>query len=330
MNELKKQIKEKRLKTCYLFYGADEFNRSIYEKKLKEAVLSPDGDDMNLDVFEGGKVSASELKNAFMTYPFLAEKRLVIVKNSGFFSDEKKSGSEEILPLISEIPESTCVLFVEEKVDKRLKLFKAVSEYGFAAEFKELSEREISDIVKNRLKKNGLKADAGSITLLVRNQNGDLMGIWTELDKLIQYKAGESPVTEEDIRLICSKTLESKIFELIDAIGGGKAEEALFMYNDMLRLKESPVMILSMMSRQFRLMILGYGFIKEGKSLTDAAEASGQKLFPLEKAARQCREFTYEKALWALNKCLETDVSIKTGALGAETAVELLIVECCS
>ncbi|MEA4815690.1 MAG: DNA polymerase III subunit delta [Lachnospiraceae bacterium] len=330
MDELKKQIKECDLKKCYLFFGEDDFSKSRYEKGLKEAVLGNAEDEMNIDIFEGKKASALSVYNAVMTCPFLCEKRLVIVKNSGFFSDENKSEGEEAAGFIPDIPESTCLLFIEEKVDRRLKLYKTVSEHGFISEFKPLSEREIVSLAKERLNKNGFKVDTKTLALLAANQNGDLRGVWTELDKLIQYKKDESLITEEDIEAICSKTLESKIFDLIDAIGNKKTEKALIMYNDMLKLKENPIMMLSMMSRQFRLMIVGTGFLEEGKSIEEAASAMGQKAFPLEKAARQCRFFTLKKALWALNECLETDISIKSGFLSPERAVELLIISCCA
>lgn len=88
---------------------------------------------MNYNYFEGKGPDVKEIISLADTMPFFAERRLVLIDGSGFF---KSSAPEELVNYIPEIPESTCMVFVESEVDKRNKLYKKVKDNGYAAELK--------------------------------------------------------------------------------------------------------------------------------------------------------------------------------------------------
>lgn len=88
--------------------------------------MVPEGDTMNYSYFEGKKTSVAEVTDLAETMPFLAEKRLIVLENTGFF----KTASPELADYLKEMPETTCMIFVEREVDKRGKLYKAVKTKG--------------------------------------------------------------------------------------------------------------------------------------------------------------------------------------------------------
>ena len=144
MKELKKQWKQHEFQTCYLFYGTETYLIKHYAETLRQAILPAGTESMNFDVLEGKKATAAAIMDAAETLPFLNEKRLVLVKNSEFFrKNGRKEEGEFLLDFVSNIPESTCIVFLEEKVEKTGKLYKAIAKRGMVVEFLPLKEKEM-------------------------------------------------------------------------------------------------------------------------------------------------------------------------------------------
>ena len=131
MQTLNQDIKDRTFKPVYLLFGEEAFLKKSYKSRLREALT--DGDTMNYNYFEGKGMNVNEIIGLADTMPFFAERRLVLIDGSGFF---KSSAPEELVNYIPEIPESTCMVFVENEVDKRNKLYKKVKDNGYAAELK--------------------------------------------------------------------------------------------------------------------------------------------------------------------------------------------------
>ena len=96
---------------------------------------------MNEDSFEEKRATAAAIMDAAETLPFLNDKRLVIVRNSAFFQKGgRKEEGEKLKAFLSNLPETVCLLFIEEKVEKNNALYKAVVKNGQAVEFKKQAE----------------------------------------------------------------------------------------------------------------------------------------------------------------------------------------------
>jgi DNA polymerase-3 subunit delta len=92
--DLKQQLKTKQTQKVYLFYGPEKFLLEYYLKELKAMVLNPDTQDFNLTFFEN-KVKPRQIIDACETYPVFTEKKMVIVRDSGFFKASSSYLSEE-------------------------------------------------------------------------------------------------------------------------------------------------------------------------------------------------------------------------------------------
>ena len=120
MQTLNQDIKNHTFQRAYLICGEEAFLKNSYKKKMMEAIL--DGDTKGIDVEEVIRLAD--------TMPFFAEHRLILIENSGFF----KSGCEALLTYLPQMPDTTCMIFVESEVDKRSKLYKKIRELGYIAE----------------------------------------------------------------------------------------------------------------------------------------------------------------------------------------------------
>ena len=328
MKELKKQWKNGEFGRCYLFYGAETYLLKEYEQALTKALLPEGAEMMNHDIFEEKRATASAIMDAAETFPFLNDKRLVTVRNSEFFQKGgRKEEGERLKEYLADLPESVCLLFVEDKVEKTSALYKAVAKYGQAVEFKKLTEKDLGTWIKKVCRDHGMQMSESVLGLFLQTVDHDMENIEGELLKLIAYKGEETEVKAEDIRAVCTVSLEARVFDLVKAVAEKRPEKAVQIYRTLLSLKESPYMVLSLITRQFR-FILETKLLSE-QGLTNEAVAAKLEIrdFAVKEYMRQSKRFPAEVWKEAMKDCLETDLNIKMGKTAEETAVELLIMK---
>ena len=148
MKTIDEDIKNGTFRQCYLLYGEETYLKNQYRDKLMRAAAAQ-GDTMNVSSFEGKDVSPAGLVDLAETLPFFAERRVILVQDSGFF----KNSNDKITDYLSDISPSTCLIFVESEVDKRTKAFKAAKKAGAAAEFGIQKEALITRWILGRLAK---------------------------------------------------------------------------------------------------------------------------------------------------------------------------------
>ena len=308
IKELKKQWKNHEFAKCYLFYGTETYLLKDYENTLTKALLPPGAETMNYDIFEEKRATAAAIMDAAETLPFLNDRRLVTVRNSGFFQKGgRKDEADHLREFLSDLPDNVCLLFVEEKAEKSNGLYKSVVKYGQTVEFKRPTEKELSVWVRKTCRENGIAVSDSVTALFLQTVDQDMENIERELQKLIAYKGSQGDV--QPVRAVAEK----------------KAEKALQIYHDLILLKESPYMVLSLISRQFRMILQSMLLSQTG--MTNSAIAARLELrdFAVKGYLQQSRRFSPEGWKRALKDCLETDLAIKSGKMGEEAAVELLI-----
>ena len=149
MKTIDQDIKNGQFKNIYLLYGNEAYLKKQYKDKLKSALIS-DGDTMNFSAYEGKSINPKEIIDLAETMPFFADRRVILIENSGFL----KNACEDLAVYLSEgAAETTCFLFVEEEVDKRNKLYKTIHKIGRAVEFGTQNEDLLVRWIVGRLKK---------------------------------------------------------------------------------------------------------------------------------------------------------------------------------
>jgi len=327
MKELKADIKNRAFKRAYLLYGEEKFLIRYYENQIKETLLPSGADIMNFDVFEDKAASVERITDACRTAPFFNDYRLVLVRDSKLCVPGRKADSDYICDFLAEIPESTVLVFIENEVDKRSRLFKKLSDAGYAVEFKTPSEKELSDWVNNMLRKRGRSIARDAVQALLRAAARNMEALSSEIEKLTDYVGAGRPITVSDIDKICTPALETQIFDLVDAVGAKKPERALDLFNNMLLMKEQPMVVLTMIIRQFRLVLLAGELAEKGRSNNDIANFLSIRGFVVTECLRQGHGFKKDELTAALKDCLDADMNIKSGRISDELAVETLIVK---
>ena len=319
-------LKSSKFSRSYLLYGEEQFLVSFYAKAIEKAAFPHGVDPLCRDTFDG-KVSAHDIIMAAETVPFLSEYRFVLVRDSGLFDTGQKENSAAIAAFLEKIPDTTIIVFAESKIDRRSKLFKEIAKVGVAVDCTPPTPNELSTWVTRLAKEKGKKIAPPVAQLLVRTVGTNMWMLFTEMEKLAAFIGNGEEIATGDIEAICTPTLESKIFDLTKAMFGGRTSVALSKYNDMLLLKESPIGILTMIIRQFRIILVSKCAKETGMTIGQIAAEFKLHDFAVSEALGFGSKFTTEMLIAALEECLELDVKIKTGLITPELGVELLIVK---
>ena len=320
MKTIDEDIRNGQFQSVYLLCGEEAYLKKQYKDKLKRAMADPD-DSMNFSAYEGKGINPKEVIDLAETLPFFADRRVILIENSGFF----KNSWEELAEYIPQVPETTHFIFVEDEIDKRSKLYKAVKNAGKIVEFTSQTEELLTRWVLTRIKKEG-KNITGSVMQLFLNKVGNDMGnIDRELEKLLCYCMEKEVIEAADVEAVTTEQTTNKVFDMVNAIAEHNQRKALDLYYDLLTLKEPPMRIMYLISRQFQILLN----IKDmsGKGFDNAAMAknAGIPPFAVRRNLSQAKGFTMQQLKQAIRDGVDYEEAVKTGRMNDQMAVELFI-----
>lgn len=322
MKSIDEDIKNGQFKKLYLLYGDEDYLKKQYRDKLVHALVA-EGDTMNFAKYDGQNVSVGELIDLAETLPFFAERRVILVTDSGFF----KSSEEQLALYFAEIQDTTCMIFVESEVDKRSKTYKAAVKAGSAVDFSMPDERMLTSWMMARVKQAGKTMTQEAWTEFFDRTNDSMDHMNLEMEKLLSYIYDKDSITLADVEAICTKQMHSKVFDMISFIASKNLPKVLELYHDMLAAKEPPIRILALIIRQFDQMYLMKDMASQGMNVSTIASKLGSRDFIVRKNLGLARNFTMEQIRALLEDAADLDERAKTGRINDRMAVELLMVQ---
>ena len=236
MKNIQEDIKTGNFKQAYLLYGEEAYLKQQYKHKLVQA-LNPEDDTMNFNHYEGRNIDVKELIDLCETMPFFADRRVVLLEDTGFF----KNKCDELADYMKELPDYLCLIFVENEVDKRNRMYKAVKAAGRIGEFVQQDEKTLMRWAAGLLKKEGKMITQRDMELLLTMTGVDMGNLRMELEKIISYTGDRDVVTGEDIQQVCTTQTQNKIFDMVRAVTEKNQKRALDLYYDLPTLKEPPM-----------------------------------------------------------------------------------------
>jgi DNA polymerase-3 subunit delta len=150
----------------------------------------------------------------------------------------------------------------------------------------------------------------------------------SEIDKLCLYAQGRR-IEESDIRSLVSYAKEANIFALVDAIIQRRLAAATQLLHQLMDEGAAPSYLLFMTTRQFRLLLRAKELSSQSLSLAELAAMLGLSGFLLPRVLEQAQRYPWAWLRNVYHELLDADISIKTGRLRGELALELLLAELC-
>lgn len=322
MKRIDEDIKNQAWERVYLLFGEEDYLRLSYRDRLVRSLVRPD-DTMNLNRFEGKDVDERTIVAQAETFPLFAERRVILVEDSGFF----RKKSDVLADYLKHIPDYLVMIFVETEVDKRNRLYKAVGKYGHVAEFPRQKEDVLMRWFLGKLKRENKKIRRADAVLFFQMTGNDMSNISQEMEKLLCYTMDRDVITEEDIRAVCTQQIQSRIFQMTEAVAAHRKKDALDMYYDLLAQKEPPMRILYLLAQEFNRLYQVDCLIRDGEPDSGIASRAGIPPFALKKYFALRRNYSSGQLREAVEDFARTETDVKTGRLGDRISVEMMIVK---
>lgn len=298
----------------FLFFGDDLYSHSEKLKFWQKEFEKKYGGDMNIAALDGEKCSALDIFQAASSIPFLSEKRLTIVKN--FLSEGEENERTACAALLEKIPEFSVLIFSESagSPDRRTALFKKIQKIGKPMEFPNLTGSKLLAWIEKGVQDRGGKIEAEAAILLTELAGNDLYRLENEIAKLVGF-AQDRPVNKSDIELLTDTKFETSIFRFTDGIGQKNEKLSISTLHHLIESGEELHRILSMIMRQFRIILTVKDLIEQGMRQTEITAKVREHPFVISNAAQQARNFTFEQLRRAYELLIEMDTKLKTGGI---------------
>ena len=331
----------------YIFHGEDDFTRAQELKKLRAKMGDPQFADLNTTYVEGRSASLGELRHHADAIPFLADKRLVIVeglltrlnprqkKKEGVGDEpfEEESNPElgaDLAAYLPNLPETTRLIFVEDKTLPKsnpiLKLAEKDKKNAYVRLFGLPRSEDLAGWIVDHAEVKGGRIEFSGANDLAMFIGADLWALDNELEKLITYRSGET-IRREDVRALVAPLQEETIFALTDAMGKRDTASALALLHEQLNFNAQPLYLLTMIARQFRLLLQVRDLAARGHSIDQIRAKLALHPFVARKVVEQSRNFSIDQLESIYRKLLETDIAMKTSRGDPEVNLDVLVMD---
>jgi DNA polymerase III subunit delta len=332
-----------------VIHGEEEFARSEEITKIKADFSQAGLGDLNCTSLDGHRLTILQLREACETMPFLANRRLVLVFGLlQRFEPAAKSDNEdpdteppavdpalvkELVAFLPHIPPFTHLVFCESRLlQARNPVLKhaAADKDAVIKQCDKPGNDSLASWISSQAKSKKLNIAGDAARLLASQVGNNLRQLDTELDKLAAF-ANYRTIQVEHVNGMITENLEARIFSLVDALGRRERRTSLHELSVLFTTGAHPLYILSMIVRQYRLLIMA-------KELLDDAHSGNKVLmeelkvrdFVADKLQQQARLYFQAELVSIYGKLLQIDQQIKTGHTEGELALELLVLDICS
>lgn len=241
----------------------------LHDLHARTAAFALKHSDMAVERVDGQEASYERIQEALTSLPFLVDRKLVVLRAAS----ANKQFAENVEQVLRNIPDSTEVVIVEPKLDKRSTYYKYLKTHTEYIEYQELDPNGLSRWLSEQATKRGGKLSSTDAHYLVERVGGGQQLLSNELDKLL---LNSLIISRKTIDLLTDATPQSTIFDLLEAAFQGRTKLALQIYQEQRALKVEPQQIIAMLGWQLHIVAI----VKAAGTRSPDTTAKEAKLSP--------------------------------------------------
>ena len=319
-----KEINAKNIGPVYLIAGPEDFIIERATQKIQQASIVPGTEDFNLDILYGNETDGSQIVNIAMSYPMMAERRTVIVKNMHLLST---SAIDVLVKYVQNPSATTCLILTALKLDFRKSSMAKIKEKSIFIEAKSLYDNQVPEWIRSFVSEQNLKITDDAIRLLHASTGSSLRRISTEIEKIKLNLLEKKLVEIADVERVVGISREYNVFEFCDAVGSKKTAKSLKILGGMLQLGEIPSGLLAMLNRHFTIISKLQELKKQKFRREQIAKELKINPFFVENYSKQAELFSYSQIAKVFDLLLEADFQLKTSYQKPKLVMEMLLIK---
>ena len=321
----------------YFLYGEEGYLLDQAVETIVESAAPEGTDDFNSDTFRGRSVEAEDIRESCEMLPMMVDRRVVVVRD---LQEMAISELEQLEGYFESPSETTCLVLHAHtagdnaEIDLRKGVFRTLKSEATHCEFESLYDYEVGEVVEKHARDRGMRFSEEASAYLIEAVGTDIGTLDKALDKVDLYlgpsdEDGLRSVRKEDVEEITAHTRVRSIFDLTDALGERNYREALDILDGMLLAGKSPLMILHMIARHFRLVDKIHDPELRNLGKRDLASELGVLHWFVDDYKRHARTFSASEIADIREHLLEVDRSLKSTGLSDRTVLESLLYDIC-
>ncbi len=272
--------------------------------------------DMALEQIDGEEAEYDRMREALQSLPFLASRKLVVLRRPS----ANKQFLEQAEALLTDIPDTTDVVVIESKLDKRLSYYKLLKKMPGYTEYPELDSPKLSAWLVASAKQQQATLSSADAQYLVQRVGTNQQSLGNELTKLISYAPH---VSKQTIELLTDRTPTSTIFDLLDAALSGQKPKALALYDEQRTMKVEPQQIIALLGWQLHILALVTAAGK--RDANEIASASKVNPYSIRKSQTLMRSLNKAQLKKLIHDVTVLDGRLKSEPIDADEALKNLI-----
>ncbi len=310
-------------KTRVIVLSGEEFQRGERLKEILGAAVDPATRDFNLDIIWPDDFSPEKLADVIMTFPLMAERRVVVLRNFDTIHPETRKKASAV---IADTPETTLVVVEGEKAALAPK-----PKNGLMAEFFKPvyeSQDQLSGWIKGRFRMCGKTISEDAVALMINNLGNDLSDIASEIEKVITITPGRAAVTGDDVRAVVGEFRRDTVYEFCNAVGLGEFGKASGILENLMESEKNRETFYTAKLFEHILKLAAYNSqVRAGVPPEEAAKAitSSPFLWKLNRYVEQARNLTPEAARKSLREIGRAESLLKKSVMDKRLVVELML-----
>lgn len=269
--------------------------------------------DLALQRIDGEEAEFSAIQEALTSLPFLSNKKLVVLRSPS----KNKEFLEGVEQVLANVGETTDVIIIEPKLDKRLSYYKYLKSKTDFKEYNELDLNGLSTWLTTRAKELGGSISSGDARYLAERVGLNQQLLGNELEKLILHNPS---VTRQTIDLMTDETPQSTIFQLLESAFSGNSRKAMKLYQEQRALKVEPQQIVAMIAWQLHVLAI----LKSAGNLSIDEIAKDSKLNPyvLRKSQAIADDLSLKELEALIEQLMDIDAKSKITSIDVDEALK--------
>lgn len=291
--------------------GSNDFMLGEALRQLRQDFVN-ECTDMGLETYDGQDVDPKQLPSILQALPFLVAKRMIIFRQPS----AQKAVQDAVEQLLDSVTDTTDLVIVEPKLDKRTSYYKALKKQTDFKEFTPLDEPKLAQWLVAQAKEQEGSLSSSDATYLVRRVGANQLLLANEVQKLLSY---QPQISRQTIDELTEPTPQSSVFDLLDAALSGNKQKTVALYHEQRQQKVEPLAIMGMLAWQLHILAL----VKTAEARSPSAIASEGKINPyvVSKTQNVARNCTLTDVKTWVHEAAKLDIRLKRQPIDADEAM---------
>ncbi len=304
-------------------WGREEWEPLLVDmavKRLVDTYVDPSLQDMVYSVFYADESPPPVIADEARTFPFLAERRVIVVRNAERYntmSAEKSAPLASLLGYIEDPADTTLLILIATQIDRRKRFYKACEKGADVIECPQLDEASMRQWVRDEAANRKVKIDGDAVKELMDRAGNRLSDVQNALNLVINYVGNVGVVTESDVRAACADVAEETVWALTDAIAASNTHKALSALHQLIALNKTPDEILGTIN----------WLVENAYRAMPETQAPAPKPFVATKVVELGKTLGLPKLKAAMAMCTRTHFNMRETGVDRNLALEMLVIK---